>query len=59
MIACSVSPPVTIDNETGESHPTQPFGQIMLAMLIATIFGLLSIIVTYKQLKKGSLNSNS
>jgi uncharacterized membrane protein len=51
-IACLISPAVFIDNETGKELSVMPIGQTIIALIVATIVGILTIIFTFKYLQK-------
>jgi uncharacterized membrane protein YeaQ/YmgE (transglycosylase-associated protein family) len=51
-IACLISPAVYIDNETGKELSVMPIGQTIIALIFATIGGVLVIIFMFKYLRK-------
>jgi len=51
MAACAVSPPyIEID---GEQHPVMPMSQAFLGIITGLVFGIVSLVISYRKLHKG------
>lgn len=49
-VACALAPPyIDID---GERHPTMPMGQAFVGIILGVMFGIVSLFISYKKLKK-------
>jgi hypothetical protein len=51
FLACAISPPYFVE-DTGEVHPVMPMGQVFLGTIAGVIFGIVSLIVSYRKLRK-------
>jgi len=51
-IACAISPPHFLNEETGEKHATMPMGQFFIGILTGTIIGIIALAISYKRFVK-------
>ncbi len=50
-VACMISPPY-VEDENGQRFAVMPMGQAFLAIILATIGSIVSLIMCYKKFKK-------
>jgi membrane associated rhomboid family serine protease len=50
-LACVISPPY-VEGDNGERYPVMPMGQTFLGIILGIIFGIVSLWLSYKKLKK-------
>lgn len=51
-LACVISPPYFIDESTGEKYATMPIGQVLIGTILSIIFGIITLIFSYKRFIK-------
>lgn len=51
-IACLISPAIYIDEESGEKFSIMPIGQTIIAIISATTFSILTLILSLKYFRK-------
>ena len=52
FVACYFAPPVIIDPITGQAHGLMPIGQSIIAILVATIASIITLLIVLKQFRK-------
>ncbi len=51
-LACALSPPYFINEETGEKHVTMPMGQFFIGTAAGIVIGIIVLVVGYKRFVK-------
>jgi ABC-type antimicrobial peptide transport system permease subunit len=50
-LACIISPPY-FEGDNGEKYPVMPMGQTFLGIILGIIFGIVSLWLSYRKLKR-------
>ena len=51
-LACIISPPYFVNEETGEKHATMPMGQFFIGIVLGVVTGIVTLIVSFKRFVK-------